>query len=152
MDEIDLEQYWYYAIKAEQIKKKMDQATKAFHERDDYYRDPKLYDDFYVECTKHIKKLQQQLKTINEILSKQKTDMGIYEYLSPPGLVLHLGELDYKPKEYFERTKREVAHKNILAKWVYQHKMQNVDTSDDERKINQEYQKFKRKQCRFFCL
>ena len=36
-DEIDLGQYsyWYYAIKAEQIKKKMDQATKAFHERDD---------------------------------------------------------------------------------------------------------------------
>ena len=28
-DEIDLGQYWYYAIKAEQIKKKMDQATKA---------------------------------------------------------------------------------------------------------------------------
>ena len=26
-DEIDLGQYWYYAIKAEQIKKKMDQAT-----------------------------------------------------------------------------------------------------------------------------
>ena len=32
-DEIDFEQYWYYAVKAEQIKKKMDQATKAFHER-----------------------------------------------------------------------------------------------------------------------
>ena len=31
-DEIDFEQYWYYAIKAEQIKMKMDQATKAFHE------------------------------------------------------------------------------------------------------------------------
>ena len=30
-DEIDLGQYWYYVIKAEQIKKKMDQATKAFH-------------------------------------------------------------------------------------------------------------------------
>ena len=57
-----------------------------------------------------------------------------------------MGELDDKPKEYFERTKREVTHKNVLAKWVYQHKMQNVDTSDDERKIDQEYQKFKRKQ------
>ena len=32
-DEIDVEQYWYYAVKAEQIKKKMDQATRAFHER-----------------------------------------------------------------------------------------------------------------------
>ena len=39
-DEIDFGQYWYYAIKAEQIKKKMDQATKAFHEKDEYYRDP----------------------------------------------------------------------------------------------------------------
>ena len=27
-DEIDFGQYWYYAVKAEQIKKKMDQATK----------------------------------------------------------------------------------------------------------------------------
>ena len=126
----------------------MDQVTKAFHERDDYYRDPKLYDSFYAEYTKHIKKLHQQLKKINEILSKQKTDVGIYEYLSSPSLVLHLRELDDKPKEYFERTKREVTHKNILAKWVYQHKMQNVDTSNDERRIDQKYQKFKRKQSR----
>ena len=59
-----------------------------------------------------------------------------------------MGELDDKPKEYFERTKREVSCKNILAKWVHQHKIQNVDTSDDERKIDQEYQKFKRKQSR----
>ena len=28
-DEIEFGQYWYYAIKAEEIKKKMDQATKA---------------------------------------------------------------------------------------------------------------------------
>ena len=111
-DEIDLGQHWYYAIKAEQIKKKMDQATKAFHEKDDYYRDPKLYG---------------------------KADAVIYKYPSSPSLVLHLGELDDKPKEYFERTKREVTHKNILAKWVYQHKMQNVDASNDERKIDQEY-------------
>ena len=61
-------------------------------------------------------------------------------------LVLHLGELDDKPKEYFEKTKKEVSHKNALAKWVHQHKMQNVDTSDDKRKVDQEYQKFKRKQ------
>ena len=59
-----------------------------------------------------------------------------------------MGELDDKPKEYFERTKREVSHKNVLAKQVHQHKMQNVDTSDDERKIDQEYQNFKRKQNR----
>ena len=57
-----------------------------------------------------------------------------------------MGELDDKPKEYFERTKKEVSCKNILAKWVHQHKMQNVDTSDDERKVDQEYQNFKRKQ------
>ena len=145
-DEIDLGQYWYYAIKAEQIKKKMDQATKAFHEKDEYYREPKLYDSFNAKYTKHIEKLHQQLKTVDEILSKQNADAGIYEYPSSPSLVLHLGELDDKPKEYFERTKREVSHKNVLAKWVHQHKMQNVDTSDDERKIDQEYQKFKRKQ------
>ena len=138
-DEIDLGQYWYYAIKAEQIKKNMDQVTKAFHERDDYYRDSKLYDSFYAKYTRHIKKLHQQLKTINEILSKQKADRGIYEYLSSPSLVLHLGELDDKPVEYFERTKREVTHKNIMAKWVHQHKMQTVDMNDDERKIDQEY-------------
>ena len=57
-----------------------------------------------------------------------------------------MGELDDKPKEYFEKTKKEVSCKNALAKQVHQHKMQNVDTSDDERKVDQEYQKFKRKQ------
>ena len=36
-DEIDEQQYWYYAYKAEKIKKKMDQAMKAFHEKDEYY-------------------------------------------------------------------------------------------------------------------
>ena len=80
----------------------MDQATKASHERDDYCRDPKLYDSFYTEYTKHIKKLHQQLKTVDKILSKQKADARIYEYPSSPSLVLHLGELDDKPKEYFE--------------------------------------------------
>ena len=29
---------------------------------------------------------------------------------------------------------------------MHQHKMQNVNTSDDEREVEQEYQKFKRKQ------
>ena len=57
-----------------------------------------------------------------------------------------MGELDDKPKEYFEKTKKEVSHKNALVKWVHQHKMQNVDTSDDERKVEQKYHKFKRKQ------
>ena len=52
-------------------------------------------------------------KTVDEILSKQKADTRIYVYLSSPSLVLHLGELDDKPKEYFERTKREVSHKNV---------------------------------------
>ena len=84
-EEIDLGQ-----IK-KQIKKKMDQATKAFHEKDDYYRNPKLYDSFYAEYTSHIEWLHQQLKAINEILSKQKTKTGIYEYPSSPSLVLHLG-------------------------------------------------------------
>ena len=69
-EEIDLGQYWYYAVKAEQIKKKMDQVTKAFHEKDDYYRDLKMYDGFYAEYTRYIEKLHQQLKAINEILSK----------------------------------------------------------------------------------
>ena len=69
-DEIDLGQYWYYTIKAEQIKKKMDLATKAFHEKDGYYRDLKLYDSFYAEYTKHKEKLHQQLETINQILGK----------------------------------------------------------------------------------
>ena len=69
-NEIDLGQYWYYEIKAKQIKKKMDQVTKAFHEKDDHYRDPKLCDSFYAEYTKHIEKLHQQLRAINEILGK----------------------------------------------------------------------------------
>ena len=85
-------------------------------------------------------------RQLMKFLSKQKTDTGIYEYLSSPSLVLHLGQLDDKPKEYFERTKREVTCKNILAKWVHQHKMQSVNTSDDERKVDLDYQKFKRKQ------
>ena len=56
-----------------------------------------------------------------------------------------MGELDNKPKEYFEKTKKEVSCKNTLAKRVHQHKMQDVNTSDDEREVEQEYQKFKKK-------
>ena len=51
-DGIDFEWYWYYAVKADRIKKKMDQATRAFHERDECYRDPKLYDSLYAEYYK----------------------------------------------------------------------------------------------------
>ena len=46
------------------------------------------------------------------------------------------------------KLRRKCQRKNALAKWVHQHKMQNVETSDDERKVDQEYQKFKRKQNR----
>ena len=42
----------------------MDQATKAFHEKDEYYRDPKLNDRFYAEYTRHIERLHQQLKIV----------------------------------------------------------------------------------------
>ena len=124
----------------------MDQATRTFHERDEYYRDPKLYDSLYAKYTKQVEGLHHQLKAITGILSTQKIDTGIYEYPSSPSLVLHLGELDDKPKEYFEKTKKELSHKNALAKRVHQHKMQNVNTSDDEREVEQEYQKFKKKQ------
>ena len=64
-----------------------------------------------------LKGVHQQLKAVDGILSKQKTKTGIYEYPSSPSLVLHLGELDDKPKEYFEKTNKEVSHKNALAKW-----------------------------------
>ena len=124
----------------------MDQATKAFHERDECYRDPKLYDSLYAEYTKQVEGLQHQLKAVTEILSTQKTNTGMYEYLSSPSLALHLEELDDKPKEYFKKTKKEVSRKNSLAKWVHQHKIQNVNTSDNEREVEQEYQRFKKKQ------
>ena len=46
----------------------MDQATRAFHERDEYHRDPKLYDSLYAEYTKQVERFQHQLKVINKIL------------------------------------------------------------------------------------
>ena len=92
------------------------------------------------------------LRKSPKILSTQKTDAGIYEYPSSPSLVLHLGELDDKPKEYFEKTKKEVSRKNSLAKRVHQHKIQNVNTSDDEREVEKEYRKFKRKQNRVLSI
>ena len=111
-----------------------------------YYKDPKLYDSLYAEYIKQVEGLHHQLKAITGILSTQKTNTRIYEYPSSPSLVLHLGELDDKPKEYFEKTKKEVTHKNALAKWMHQHKMQSVNTRDNEREVEQEYQKFKGKQ------
>ena len=47
----------------------MDQATRAFHERDECYRDPKLYDSLYAEYTKQVEGLQHQLKAVTGILS-----------------------------------------------------------------------------------
>ena len=70
---------------------------------------------FMLNIQSMLKRLHQQLKTVDEILSKRKADTGIYEYPSSPSLVLHLGELDDKPKEYFEKTKKEVSCKDTLA-------------------------------------
>ena len=69
-EEIGLEQYWYYALKAEKIQKKMDQATEAFHNKDDYYRDHAHYDEYFAEYTKYMNKLGQQMVEINQILAK----------------------------------------------------------------------------------
>ena len=51
----------------------MDQATRAFHERDEYHEDPKLYDSLYAEYTKQVEGLQHQLKVVAGILNTQKT-------------------------------------------------------------------------------
>ena len=61
----------------------MDQATRAFHERDEYYKDSKLYDSLYAEYTKHVEGLHQQLKAVDGILSNKRL---ILEYMSihPP--------------------------------------------------------------------
>ena len=48
----------------------MDQATRTFHERDEYHRDSKLYDSLYAEYTRYFEKMQQQLTKIDEILNK----------------------------------------------------------------------------------
>ena len=101
---------------------------------------------FMLNIQSKLKGYSINLRAITGILSAQKTDTGMYEYPSSPSLILPLGELDDKPKEYFEKTKKEVSCKNSLAKWVHQHKMQNVNTSDNEREVEQEYQMFKNKQ------
>ena len=56
-DEIDTQHYWYYAIKAERIKKKMDQAAKAFSERDKSCHNLAQYDQAYAEYEQHNEKL-----------------------------------------------------------------------------------------------
>ena len=48
----------------------MDQTIRAFHERDEYYKDLKLYDSLYTEYTKQVEGLQHQLKAITGIFSK----------------------------------------------------------------------------------
>ena len=113
----------------------MDQATRAFHERDEYHKDPKLYDSLYAEYAKQVEELQHQLKVVTGVLSTRKAETEMYEYPSSPCLILHLENLDDKPKEYFEKTKKEVTRKNTLARQVYQHKVQNINTSDDEREV-----------------
>ena len=70
IEEIDTQHYWYYAIKAERIKKKMDQATKAFSERDKASQDLAQYDQAYAEYEQYNRKFHQQLVTIKDILSK----------------------------------------------------------------------------------
>ena len=76
-----------------------------------------------------------------------KQSKGLYEYPSIPSLVSHLGEgLDSKPRAYFERTKRKVWHQNVLVKKVYQHKMEKITSSDNEREVNHEYKRFKKRQ------
>ena len=70
IEEIDTQHYWYYAIKAERIKMKMDQATKAFNERDKACQDLAQYDQAYAEYEQYDRKFHQQLVTIKDILSK----------------------------------------------------------------------------------
>ena len=48
----------------------MDQSTRAFHERDEYYEDYKLYDSLYAKYTKHVEGLHHQLKAVDGILRK----------------------------------------------------------------------------------
>ena len=52
------------------------------------------------------------------------------------------------PKSILRKPRKKCHVKNSLAKWVHQDKMQNVNTSDNEREVEQEYKKFKKKQNR----
>ena len=65
-DEIDFEQYWYYAVKADQIKKKMDQATRAFHERDEYIKIPSSMTAFMLNIQSKLKDYSINLRQLLE--------------------------------------------------------------------------------------
>ena len=87
------------------------------------------------------------------MLSKQKQSEGLYDYPSTPSLVSHLGEgLNSKPRAYFERIKREVWDENTLAKKVYQHKMKNITTDEDEREVSHKYERFKKRQAQILLI
>ena len=131
----------------------MDQATKAFNERDRACQDLAQYDQVYAEYEKHNEKLHQQWVIIKDILNRQIQSEGLYEYPSTPSLVSHLEEgLDSKPRAYFKKTGREVWHQNMLAKKVYQHKVKNITTSDAEKEANHDYERFKKRQAWIFSI
>ena len=44
----------------------MDQATRAFHERDEYHKDPKLYDSLYAELQSKLKDYSINLRQLLE--------------------------------------------------------------------------------------
>ena len=69
-EEIDTQHYWYYVVKAERIKRKMDQAAKAFSERDKNCHDLAQYDQACAEYKQHNEKLHHQLVVIKDMLSK----------------------------------------------------------------------------------
>ena len=52
----------------------MDQAAKAFSERDKRCHDLAQYDEVYADYEKHNEKLHQQLVMIKDVLSKSKTE------------------------------------------------------------------------------
>ena len=68
-DEIDFEQYWYYAVKAEQIKRKWIKQQELSMRGMNTIKTPKLYDSLYAEYTKQVEGLQHQLKAVTGILS-----------------------------------------------------------------------------------
>ena len=70
----------------------------------------KLYDSLLCQIYKNmLKGYIISLKQLMGSWANEKTDTGIYEYPSSPSLVLNLGELNDKPKEYFwENQERSV--------------------------------------------
>ena len=53
------------------------------------------------------------------------------------------------PKNILKKPRGKCHVKFFLAKWVHQHKMHNVDMSDDERKVDQEYQNLRENKTEF---